>query len=183
MGSKVLVKLKEIRSEFTLRITFVVVLAVFIDQITKYLTYYYSEGLHPSLIVPIVEDYFNIVHYRNKGAAWGIFDQYTSLLAMLSISASIYIIYNFKELAENDKFRRYCFALILGGILGNWIDRQFFINGVIDMIEVFIPLPDFISETNYQFPAFNIADSCITVGFSLLCIYFVVKKIKFYLKK
>ena len=62
--------------------------------------------------------------------------------------------------------------------MGNWVDRQFFTEGVIDMIEVIIPLPNFISATNYQFPAFNIADSCITVGFFLLCMNFFVKKNK-----
>ena len=184
MVSKILAnKIAEIRREFTVGVIITVVLAIFIDQLLKYLTYHYSQGFYPVVITPIVENYFNIVHYRNKGASWGIFSEYTQMLAILSITASIYIVYNFKELSENNQFRRYCFALILGGILGNWVDRQFFVDGVIDMIEFFIPLPDFISMQNYQFPAFNIADSCITGGFLLLCVNFIAKKIKFYLKK
>ena len=60
--------------------------------------------------------------------------------------------------------------MLIGGVFGNFIDR-FFRREVIDMIEVFIPMPSFMEgilrltpNGTYQFPAFNIADSAICVG-------------------
>ena len=177
MGKKAFNKLKEIKESLFPLPAIIATIVIFLDQWTKYLTVK-ANHIHPSLIHTVHDQLFNIVHYRNKGAAWGIFDEYTNMLAIISLLASIYLIFNFKLLVEGSFFRSISLALILGGIIGNWIDRQFYPEGVIDMIEVFIPLPKFLANSSYQFPAFNIADSSITIGISLLILRFLWLKFR-----
>ena len=173
---KIFKKLKEVKSIF-FPVPFLIVLFILLlDQATKY--YIQTLADAPSIITKVIENYFHIVHYRNKGAAWGIFSEYTSILALISLFAFVYILIHFKEFTQNSKFKKITISLLMGGIIGNWVDRQFFKEGVIDMIEFFIPLPLFISESSYQFPAFNIADSCITISFVLLVADYLIKKVK-----
>lgn len=143
---------------------------IFLDQLTKAWTVSASNDMAPSIIKVVVVDYFNIVDYRNTGAAWGMFSNSTFILAMISLGAFLYFIFDFPALTENMPVRKFAWALLIGGVFGNFIDR-FFRQEVVDMIEVFIPMPAFVGgflrlTTNgtYQFPAFNIADSGICVG-------------------
>ena len=162
-----------------------IVLAVIIlDQVTKVWTISASGDLSPSLIKVIISDYFNIVDYRNTGAAWGMFSNNTLPLAIISLVAFIYFIFDFPSLTENISFRKFSWALLIGGVFGNFIDRAFRNGGVVDMIEVFIPIPAFLHSFiqkfiqltpngTYRFPAFNIADSGICVGVVLYFIHVV----------
>jgi len=125
--------------------------------------------------IPIIKDFFSLFHIRNSGAAWGMLSNQSwgiYILTIISIIASIFIFY---LIYINDiKPLRIILALILGGSVGNLIDRIRF-NYVVD----------FLSFTfgDYHFPAFNIADSAIVVGAICLVIYLIfnpkqLKKIK-----
>jgi len=113
--------------------------------------------------------YFYLTHHLNKGAAWGIGSGYTFLLSMVSLAAAIYFIWDFPALTEGKKFRKFTWSLLIGGVLGNWIDRLFR-GEVIDMLGVDIPL---LGGEVYRFPIFNIADSAICVGVFLYFIHVV----------
>ena len=153
----------------------IVLAIILLDQLTKVWTISASDGANPSLIKVILNDYVNIVHYRNKGAAWGMFSNNTSILAVISLLAFIYFIFDFPALTENIKFRKFSWSLLIGGVFGNFIDRAFRPEGVVDMLEVFIPIPSFLHSFvekfvrltdygAYHFPAFNVADAGICVG-------------------
>ena len=163
-----------------------VALAVIIlDQITKVWTVNVSGDDPGRTLQVVIDGYFNFVDYRNKGAAWGMFSGSTLPLAIISLLAFLYFVFDFPSLTENIPFRKFAWAILIGGVFGNFIDR-FFRGEVVDMIEVFIPMPSFMekfirltSNGTYQFPAFNIADSGICVGVFLYFIHviFFSKKI------
>ncbi|HUV16246.1 MAG TPA: signal peptidase II [Pelolinea sp.] len=101
--------------------------------------------------------YARIVHWFNTGVAFGMFQDKNLLFSALVflISLSIFIFY--PKLTEDDWFLRIALSMQLGGSIGNLIDRM-----------TMGHVTDFISVGN--FPVFNIADSCITVGAIIMII-------------
>lgn len=103
---------------------------------------------------------FDLTYVRNTGAAFGIFDEGTLPLALLSLVVSlallIFLILRAKTLPL---LQRYALSLILAGAVGNMIDR--FRLGYV---------PDFIhfQAGKFDFPVFNVADSCVVIGVILL---------------
>ncbi len=103
----------------------------------------------------VIEGFFNLVHYRNPGAAWGILGGYTWLLTLLSFAAMLGVVVFFKNLAAGSKTLSMALGLLLGGIVGNLVDRL--VHGeVVDFLDFYWGA--------HHWPAFNIADSAITVG-------------------
>ena len=108
---------------------------------------------------PIIPGFFNLVYLQNKGAAWGIFNQHTWLLALISMVAFVFILFIFKKQNEGSKLAAFALALLEGGIAGNMVDR-IFRAAVIDFLDFHI--------AGYHWPAFNIADSAICVSIAIL---------------
>lgn len=130
------------------------------DQITK-IAIVKTVELHQKPI-PVIDGFFDIVHTRNKGAAWGIFNNYTWVLTIISFVAAVLMIIYFKKLSEEKKWQAVGMSLIIGGTIGNLIDRAR-LSEVIDFLS-------FHWKDVYHFPAFNVADSAITVGVFLYAI-------------
>ena len=103
---------------------------------------------------------FSFTYVQNEGAAWNILPGQMGLFYLISIIAIIVCLYYLFIKKFHSKLFSTGVALVLGGIIGNLIDR-IHLKYVIDMIQV-----DFI-----QFNIFNIADSAITVGIILVFIY------------
>lgn len=105
----------------------------------------------------------------NKGAAWSLLNEHPAILAVLSVVASIgiiaYIAWKYKKL---NLTYRICGFLILGGCMGNMIDRIFYPKGVIDFLQF-----DFI-----DFPIFNGADSMLVIGIIIILIRMIYDDIK-----
>lgn len=130
---------------------------IMLDQITKVtITKLFSYGeSYP------VTSFFNLVLVHNKGAAFsflanqGGWQRY--FFTAIGVAAAIFIIYLLKRHAGQ---RLFCWALalILGGAIGNVIDRAMY-GYVIDFLDVYIG--------NWHWPAFNVADSAICVGAAL----------------
>lgn len=131
-----------------------------LDQWTKYLTVQ-TLPLHGSK--ESILGIFHITHARNTGGAWGILAGQTWLfvLVMVAFLGLIGVMLWRKWLTK--KFEWVCIAAIVGGGLGNMIDRLLH-GAVTDMIAV-----DFI-----DFPVFNVADCFITVGCIALLIYVLI---------
>ncbi|MBI5101909.1 MAG: signal peptidase II [Nitrospirae bacterium] len=130
-------------------------LAVFVsDQLTKFLT---IQNLAYQQIVKITS-FFNIVYYRNTGSAFGMFKDLGNLFFMaMSVAAIIVVV----VLMLRDMENGLGFALILGGAAGNLCDR--IVHGyVIDFAEV--------HAGRFYWPAFNIADSALSLGVIMLLI-------------
>ena len=137
-----------------------------LDQITKILVQY-SIPFESSYFAPdrvtIIEDFFYLVHIGNQGAAWGMFSEYRGILTLLSFAVLLFIFCFRKQLELHRGTMQIAFGLLIGGILGNLIDR-IRVGHVIDFIDIHLPftLPYILPYGRW--PAFNIADSAIVVG-------------------
>jgi signal peptidase II len=101
--------------------------------------------------------YARVVHWYNTGVAFGMFQDRNLLFSILVFLISLSILIFYPKLTEDDWFLRIALSLQLGGSVGNLIDRL-----------TVGHVTDFISVGN--FPVFNIADSCITVGAIIMII-------------
>ncbi len=137
------------------KIFIIAVLSLLIDQLTKILV-----GIFLTLneSVPILKNFFSITFIQNYGAAWNLFNNKVDFLIFVSLFA-IFILYRYMYNFKRNKRNTLAFGLILGGIVGNLIDRVFL--GYVR---------DFLSFRfwNYQYPIFNFADTFIVIGVFLL---------------
>lgn len=148
------------------RLSMIAGVIVVLDQITKILVQY-SIPFESSYFAPdrvtIIEDFFYLVHIGNQGAAWGMFSEYSGVLTLLSFAVLLFIFCFRKQLELHRGTMQIAFGLLIGGILGNLIDR-IRVGHVIDFIDIHLPftLPYILPYGRW--PAFNIADSAIVVG-------------------
>lgn len=125
-----------------------------LDQVTKYII---IEKLPIGSSIEVIGGFFYITNVKNRGAAFGLFQDSISILTIISIVAIVLIIILKIMLKLNYAFYNVSLGFILGGALGNLIDR-YFVGEVTDFI-------------NFTFwPVFNIADSFIIIGFCLIII-------------
>ncbi|HZS56453.1 MAG TPA: signal peptidase II [Bryobacteraceae bacterium] len=133
------------------------------DRITKLLILHSLRSFDSISIIP---DWLRIVHAENPGAAFGVLAEGNPILrsiVLIGISATVLVFVASALWSRNGAFRsaatRFGLALILGGAFGNLLDR-IFRGTVTDFIEVY--------HGTWSFPAFNVADSAISVGAVLL---------------
>lgn len=132
-----------------------IVLAV-IDQVIKYLV---VANIDENQVVPVITNVLNFTHIHNEGVAFGMFDGMRWIFVALTLVLLVAIIGIMFKKRPNGKMFYVSVALIVGGGIGNLIDRVFF-GYVIDYISLsFFP------------PICNFADYCITFGTALLMIY------------
>ncbi len=148
----------------------VVSLVVLIDQLTKAWILYEFENPE---IVRHVLPFLDIVLTWNKGIGFGFLkaNEVWQMAALIMIAVGISAVLGVWISKTTDKFQIICLSMIIGGAIGNVIDRLRF-GAVVDFI--FIP----VYILGYRFPAFNIADSAITVGVCLLLLESYVRKKK-----
>ena len=130
----------------------IAVATALVDQATKVLV---IEMIGRAEHIVVIPGFFHLVHYRNTGAAWGMFSGQSLILGILSLLILGVLVHQFRNLAENCPERAIGLSLVAGGIIGNLIDR-FFRGEVVDFLHLFYG--------NFSWPAFNIADSAITCG-------------------
>jgi signal peptidase II len=136
---------------------------VTLDQLTKALVVR-SIALHD--YVPLVDGLLSLSHVRNHGAAFGLLSDWnlpyqSLLLALLSVAALGAIAAYFVRLPQAARLPRLALSLVLGGAIGNVIDRLR-LGYVVDFVHVY--------WRDFQWPDFNAADSAITIGVALLVI-------------
>ena len=147
----------------------IAITVIVLDQATKYWITQ-SMRLHES--IPVVPNLFSFTYIRNPGAAFGllagssnafrtVFFGITSLFA-LALLGTILV-----RLPDKDWIGQLSIAGILGGAIGNLIDRLRF-GEVIDFLDVYVE--------SYHWPAFNVADSAISVGVVCLIIHFAFER-------
>lgn len=108
--------------------------------------------------------FFNLVMVWNKGVSFGMFTQDTALGSWLLVALSVIITIWFTVwlLFTRSKWQSIAIAMVIGGAIGNAIDRIRF-GGVIDFLD--------FHAFGWHYPAFNVADSCIVLGVFMLMIY------------
>lgn len=108
---------------------------------------------------PVIAGFFNLVHVRNTGAAWGILAEHTWVLGLLSVLAAVLMVFFFRRLSGDQPLLAIVLGVIHGGIVGNMLDRLFR-GSVVDFLD--------FEFGGWHWPAFNIADSAISVGVVLV---------------
>ena len=142
---------------------------VIVDQCTKY---YIIKNFPLYSSVDILENFLTIVHIRNKGIAFGLLAGQGSgirvvLLIITSLLAVGFIFYLLKTLSDKQRYAIVTLSLILGGAIGNLTDR-IRLGEVVDFID--------LHWYRYHWPAFNCADSAISIGLVLLLTGIITKR-------
>ena len=117
-------------------------------------------------VTNILLDFFNLTYITNTGAAWGILAGHGWLLLLISCAVLIAVICFIRTLTDGWPERIYAIGLIVSGILGNSIDR-IFRGEVVDFLQFLFG--------RYQYPSFNVADSCICVGVFLFILSTILR--------
>ncbi|MBN2366391.1 MAG: signal peptidase II [Calditrichaeota bacterium] len=148
---------------------------LFLDQVSKYLAKYFLQPVHS---VPVLGDFFRLTYVENPGIAFGLRIENKLIFTLLSILAIIIIFYYLFAMKDH-KVLRIAFAFILGGALGNLIDR-FLYGRVVDFLDFQffdIRIPqfkilffDFSGYSMDRWPVFNVADIAVTVGMIIILI-------------
>jgi signal peptidase II len=144
---------------------------ILLDQLTKGWIIA-TMPIHDSF--PIIEGFFNIVHVRNPGAAFGFLAGASPLFRSVffiavTLAAIFLILHYLRHATIEEPLLVLSLALILSGAIGNLIDRIRF-GEVVDFLDVYVK--------TYHWPAFNVADSAISIGASLLVVAILMQEKK-----
>ena len=128
-----------------------------LDQITKAAV---ISALQPYEAISVIPGFFNLVHVRNPGIAFGLLSQLGTawsriLLSSLTTAAIILLVYWFGRVRDKDRRAAFGLSLVIGGAVGNLIDRVR-LGEVVDFLDFYVG--------SFHWPAFNIADSAVTIG-------------------
>jgi signal peptidase II len=145
-----------------LSISLAVILA---DAVTKWLV---SQQIAPHETIGIIPDFFQLVHVQNNGAAFGIGANADGwlvpiLLNLGAIGVFIVVVVYALRSSLSDRLLQTGLHLILGGAIGNLVDR-FRFRSVVDFLDFYVTL----GGREHHWPAFNVADSAICIGIGLL---------------
>ena len=142
----------------------VAAVVVVIDQITKWYIRH-TFGIYES--VTVIDSVFHITHVRNSGGAFGLLNQGAHawrlpFFLVVSFVAVGVLLAFVRRVQPGQRWLLLALGAILGGALGNLVDRM--VSGeVTDFLD--------FHWHGYYWPAFNVADSCITVGMLILLVY------------
>jgi signal peptidase II len=142
------------------RIAAVALVVVILDQITKAMVLHFL-GYEQERVV--IAGFFKFVHWTNTGAAWSLFRGNNGVLAIVALAALVVLYLSRHHFDSRTPLGQIAFGLIIGGIMGNLIDRVR-VHHVIDFLYFYLDIGGRIRD----FPAFNVADSAICTGVALV---------------
>lgn len=132
----------------------IAVIIIALDQWTKHLVLTYMERGES---VPLIAEVFQLTSHRNMGAAFGILQNQRWLFIIITLAVVIGIVYSLIRIGRTQPRVSLALSLVLGGAVGNFIDRA--ATGQV---------VDFLDFTLINFPIFNVADMAITIGVGIL---------------
>lgn len=165
---------------------------VIIDQITKLLVKGFSipflnfnyDGMYYGQSIPIINDFFRLTFIENPGMAFG-FDpgeNFKLALSLFSLIASIGLVFYLYLIRDKSLSLRLSIAFILGGAIGNLIDRMFygvffgyaplFYGRVVDFFDFDFINFNLLGVSYDRWPIFNIADASVTIGVLILIFFY-----------
>lgn len=139
---------------------------IIFDQWTKWLVVKNMELYEQ---ITLIDNFLYFTSFRNKGAAWGILQNQMIFFYIITIIVIAGIIYYLHKHVKDNLLQGIAIAFILGGAIGNFIDRLFR-KEVVDFIDVMI--------FTYDFPIFNVADSFLVIGVGLIFIATILEERK-----
>ena len=128
---------------------------ILLDQTTKFLI---KNALQLNQTLPIISNVFHLTYINNTGAGFGILKAQALILIFISVAVIGIILYNFDKIKNNETLLQILVGFVLGGTIGNLIDRLAY-GHIIDFLDFRI------------WPIFNFADSFVTIGVVGLVIY------------
>ncbi|RID87244.1 lipoprotein signal peptidase [Peribacillus asahii] len=143
------------------------VIALFVivmDQLTKWMI---VKRMEYGESIEVIENLLYITSHRNRGAAWGILEGQMWFFYAITVAVIIALVYYIQKMAKQSVLIGVSLAFMLGGAIGNFIDRVFR-QEVVDFVHTYI--------FTYSFPIFNIADAALTIGVGLLIIYMILEE-------
>jgi signal peptidase II len=146
------------------RYYFISIVVILLDQATKILTKH-TMALHDSK--DVLGDFLRYTYIQNPGMAFGISIGNKTLFTMFSIVASVVIFIYLLKTRGDQKYVKLALSFILGGAVGNLIDRVFY-GSVVDFVDVGIG--------DLRWPVFNVADAAVTVGMIILIAIILFEK-------
>ncbi len=135
------------------------ILIVIIDQSTKFLI---KKNFQLNQSLPIIKNILHFTYITNTGSAFGLFKGFNYAFVIISLIVIGIIFYHLRKIKKNETALQISVGLLLGGSIGNLIDRLYY-SAVIDFIDFRI------------WPIFNIADSAVTISIVIL-IFIIWKK-------
>ena len=176
-----------------MRVLYFSVLIIIVDQVSKFFVKGINipflgitiNGMRQGSSISIIDNFFRLTYIENPGMAFGMEIGSKPMRSIFTIFASLLIVYFIYKNRTEIFYLRFSLALILGGAVGNLIDRIFYgviygtdkiLSGnVVDFFQLNIPDLKIFGKTFYSWPIFNVADIAITAGF--LMIIFGYRKI------
>lgn len=136
---------------------------IILDQVSKYAAIKYLKHQRPLVII---ENFFQLIYVENRGAAFGILQGKRVLFLIITIAVILIIsFYLIKYYNQLNPLTRISLAMLIGGAVGNFIDRARF-GFVVDFISIKL-------INRYDFPVFNIADICVVIS-TIFIVYLVL---------
>nr|WP_295973954.1 signal peptidase II [uncultured Bacillus sp.] len=142
----------------------IALLVIGLDQWTKWLI---VQNMDLGESITVIDSVFYITSHRNTGAAWGILEGQMWFFYVITTIVILAILFYLKKSVKEGVLFKLSLALMLGGAVGNFIDR-IFRREVVDFIHTY--------PFGYNFPIFNIADSSLVIGVVLLMIYMLIEE-------
>ena len=145
----------------------VIVASVFADQLTKQLVVNFLDREEPFYII---KDVFRFSYVENRGAAFGMLDDHRWVFMIVSTVAIVGIIFYMWKFCRDSKLLCLGLSLIVGGGIGNMIDR-IFLGYVIDFL-------DFCAFPNLWMWVFNVADAFVCIGAAIVVLSLLIDIVK-----
>ena len=143
------------------KVLIIIATSLLIDQLSKILISMFLE-LNGKIVV--IKNFFSLYFTKNYGAAWSTFANQVPFLFIISLVA-LFIVYRYMKTFKENKRNNLAFGLLMGGIMGNIIDRLF-----LGCVRDFLSFKIF----SYDYPVFNFADTFIVIGV-ILVIFAILK--------
>lgn len=137
------------------KILMISTITLFLDQISKGII---EILFHLNEEQIIVQNFFSLHYIHNYGAAWSLLDNKIPIIITISL-VGLLVIYHFMYIFKTNKRNNIAFGLVVGGIIGNLMDRW-----LLGYVRDFLDFQFF----GYNYPIFNIADMAIVIGIFLL---------------
>lgn len=172
-----------------MRVLYVTAFIIVLDQVTKLLVKgfsipfldFYHAGIPVGSSYAIIGDFLRLTYIENPGMAFGIDMGGKLFLTLFSIAASIGILYYLYKIRGESLIIRFSLAMILGGAIGNLIDRVFygvlfgegplFYGKVVDFLDMDFFNIDVLGIHISRWPVFNVADASVSLGVILLLVF------------
>lgn len=145
------------------KIVIIGIFFIIIDQLIK--QFLVVNNIIYNQVISVIPDFFYLTYVKNTGGAFSILSNNTIFLVLIGFMCIVVFFHYIKNKQTFNNLEIAYLSMILGGIIGNLIDRVFF-NGVVDYL-------GFIFG-NYYFPIFNFADILIVIGVGL----FILNELK-----